>query len=289
MGQHSPKSTAEILMGALSEILEEQSRALGVATDRSQLMQSHLGALISSHRADESRTSIGIEEINDPDQENSLLQAALMGARRDIRAIQTSDLMPIPLADWLRDSPSRERAEIQMIIHSRVLQYVQAERRLAQLMQSQVNVRVAPLHPFQMITIDDQFALVRHMNTVAVAIYQPTILRLVSRIFEYCWDSSRELLREFTGSSSARIQYPAIGSTIALSGQPALSAEQMAILRLWAQGRPDDVIARELQVSIRTLRRMVSKIMKNLGVSNRFGAGLVAAQRYNLSISDEYS
>jgi DNA-binding CsgD family transcriptional regulator len=287
MSQHSPRKTAEIFVEALSELLAEQNRALGAATDRSQLIQSQLAALISVARAGELHSSIGIEEINEPDQENLILQAALMTARRDIRTIQTCDAMRSPLADWLRDPSSRERVGIQMIIHSRILEYVRSEYRLAQLIQGQVSVRVAPLHPFQMVTIDDQFALIRHMNTVAVAIYQPTILQLISRIFEYCWNSAHELPREFTGNSSVRIQGPAIGSTAVRPRQPALSTEQLAILRLWAQGRPDDVIARELQVSIRTLRRIVSKIMNSLGVNNRFGAGLVAAQRYNLSISDQ--
>jgi DNA-binding CsgD family transcriptional regulator len=288
MSQDSQESPAGVVAEALSELLEEQHIALGAIADRTRLIQSKLGAFISLTRAGALRQPSGIVEISDPHQEENLLRAALMGARRDIRTIQNSDAMHSLVADWLGHPPSRKGVGIRIIIHSRILQYARAEYSLAKLIGLQAHVRVAPLYPFQLVMVDDKFALVRYLNATVV-ICQPTILLLISRIFEYCWDCAEELPVKFSVRPSRKIEDSVNGSGAGRSRLPTLSAEQRAILRLWAQGRPDDIIARELQVSIRTLRRMVSILMNRLGVNNRFMAGIVAAQRYDLFISDEHS
>jgi DNA-binding CsgD family transcriptional regulator len=55
--------------------------------------------------------------------------------------------------------------------------------------------------------------------------------------------------------------------------------QEQAILQLMAAGVPDQAIAREIGVSIRTLRRTLAALMHKLGAENRFQAGIKATAR----------
>jgi hypothetical protein len=51
------------------------------------------------------------------------------------------------------------------------------------------------------------------------------------------------------------------------------------IFRCLASGLTDEVAAREMHISLRTYRRRVADIMRTVGASSRFQAGLLAAHR----------
>jgi DNA-binding NarL/FixJ family response regulator len=51
------------------------------------------------------------------------------------------------------------------------------------------------------------------------------------------------------------------------------------VLRLAAQGMCDDSIARQLGVSVRTVRARFADAMSELGAQSRFHAGVEAARR----------
>lgn len=60
---------------------------------------------------------------------------------------------------------------------------------------------------------------------------------------------------------------------------PAPSAEELAIVRLLAQGLTDDAVAQRLDLAKRTYRRRLDGVLSKLGARSRFQAGAVAAQR----------
>lgn len=51
------------------------------------------------------------------------------------------------------------------------------------------------------------------------------------------------------------------------------------VLRLMAAGAKDETISRQLNLSVRTVRRCIAGLMTELGAESRFQAGLVAARR----------
>jgi DNA-binding CsgD family transcriptional regulator len=51
------------------------------------------------------------------------------------------------------------------------------------------------------------------------------------------------------------------------------------VLELLQLGMKDETIARQLGVSLRTVRRRIAALMDDLGVATRFQAGLEAARR----------
>jgi DNA-binding CsgD family transcriptional regulator len=62
-----------------------------------------------------------------------------------------------------------------------------------------------------------------------------------------------------------------------------LTAQESIVVRLLAEGQTDDVVARRLGVSARTVRRIVTVVMRRLDARSRFEAGVHAVQRGWLS------
>ncbi|ADD40135.1 transcriptional regulator, LuxR family [Stackebrandtia nassauensis DSM 44728] len=64
------------------------------------------------------------------------------------------------------------------------------------------------------------------------------------------------------------------------------SPRERKLLRLWARGYTDQRAARELEVSLRTVRRMSASLMERYGVHSRFQVGGLAHQRGWISLED---
>jgi DNA-binding NarL/FixJ family response regulator len=62
-------------------------------------------------------------------------------------------------------------------------------------------------------------------------------------------------------------------------GQHGLTAVEHELLWLLAQGMTDEVAARRLGLSLRTVRRMASELMTRLNAHSRFEAGVRAVHR----------
>lgn len=74
-------------------------------------------------------------------------------------------------------------------------------------------------------------------------------------------------------------------TTMPLSSQGIrLTGRQLEVLKLLLQGKPNKIIARELDLSEGTVKIHVAAIFKALGVSNRTEAA-VAAQRFDLDLA----
>lgn len=65
-----------------------------------------------------------------------------------------------------------------------------------------------------------------------------------------------------------------------------LNAQELAALRLWAEGQSDQTVARRLGVSLRTVRRISATVYDALGVTSRFQAGTRAAELGLLAPTD---
>lgn len=61
---------------------------------------------------------------------------------------------------------------------------------------------------------------------------------------------------------------------------PALSSRQRAIGELLATGAKDAAIARQLGISLRTVRAEISELITALGATSRFQAGCLLVRRF---------
>jgi len=93
------------------------------------------------------------------------------------------------------------------------------------------------------------------------------LVGLLCDVFEDHWQQAVEIPR--TGS----------GSAAATAGSRGPSGEERALLAFFAAGAKDDVIARELHISPRTVRRRGQLLLRRLGAANRFQAGAQAVRR----------
>jgi DNA-binding MarR family transcriptional regulator len=99
----------------------------------------------------------------------------------------------------------------------------------------------------------------------AVVVYQSSLLDALAMLFEALWERALPL------SFSAEMERDL--------GAEGDDEERDLLLALLTAGLTDEVIARQLKISIRTVRRRVRHLMDHLGVVTRFQAGLQAAKR----------
>jgi DNA-binding Lrp family transcriptional regulator len=115
------------------------------------------------------------------------------------------------------------------------------------------NVALLPL------TVDDPMA----GQHTGVLVHPSSLLTALGMLFEMLWDRSIPL-----------------GAGTELPAKPAPHDEfDVALLQLLTAGVKDQAIARQLGVSLRTIRRRISHLMVDAGVASRFQLGVRAAQR----------
>ncbi|MEV0236277.1 helix-turn-helix transcriptional regulator [Nonomuraea sp. NPDC050786] len=126
-----------------------------------------------------------------------------------------------------------------------------------------IEIRFAPIVPTRMLVYDRRIAIIQadpeDLRAGAVLIRGGNVVRSLAAIYDYLW---------LTASEPQEV--PRHG--MAMTGQ------QHAVLRLLATGAKDDVIARKLGVSNRTVTRVVAELMAILGADSRFQAGVRAAR-----------
>ena len=126
-------------------------------------------------------------------------------------------------------------------------------------------VRIAATVPMLLIVYDGETALVpidpAHTRRGALELRTPGVVAAMQALFEQTWLAATPL------------------------GEPAnvdgtgLDPVERQMLQLLGDGFTDEVVARRVGLSLRTLRRMMSEIMERLGARSRFQAGKEAALR----------
>ena len=136
-------------------------------------------------------------------------------------------------------------------------------------------VREAANVPLQMVVVDRQLAIVASAGDLlrsAVSVRNDAIIGCLELAFEVLWQSATPVVR------AAR--RPAGVAAAKSDGEDQLlSEDDLTLLRLLAVGMKDDVAARRLGISVRTLRRQVASLMELLNTESRFQLGAHAASR----------
>jgi DNA-binding CsgD family transcriptional regulator len=137
-------------------------------------------------------------------------------------------------------------------------QWLAAVRRWAELGE---DVRLLPSPPLRLMVFGVQAALVPvewgSSPVRRVVVRTPGVVDALRLLFEVLW----------------RQGAPMPGT------QPAGDRQNQQVLRLLAAGAKDETIARQLGLSLRTVRRRVAEQIGELGATTRFQAGVEAARR----------
>jgi DNA-binding CsgD family transcriptional regulator/sugar-specific transcriptional regulator TrmB len=125
--------------------------------------------------------------------------------------------------------------------------------------------RIVPTLPMQLVIVDREFALVpldpSDGRRGALALRGPGMIAAICALFDQFWREGVPW-----GQQPRR-------------GQHDLTALEHELLWLLAQGMTDEVAARRLGLSLRTVRRMASELMARLNAHSRFEAGVRAVHR----------
>ncbi|MER5727706.1 LuxR C-terminal-related transcriptional regulator [Streptomyces sp. NPDC002138] len=126
-------------------------------------------------------------------------------------------------------------------------------------------VRTVPALPMRIIVIDREVAVLpidpEESGKGALVLREPSVIAAILVLFEKFWDTACPL-----GTSDQR-------------DDQGLSPQERALLQLLSSGMTDEVAARHLGLSVRSVRRLMSDIMARLEAGSRFEAGVRAAER----------
>ncbi|GAA5141917.1 helix-turn-helix domain-containing protein [Nocardioides marinquilinus] len=129
--------------------------------------------------------------------------------------------------------------------------------------------RIAPSLPTKLAIADRRKAIVATSldldRPVALVTEAPPLVDLLVELFESTWERS--------------VEVPAVDDLAAAPRAGGPGADDLALLAMLDVGAKDDVIARELGMSPRTLRRRTADLLDRLGAANRFQAGAQAVRR----------
>lgn len=125
--------------------------------------------------------------------------------------------------------------------------------------------RATPMLPMQLVVVDREIALVpidpHDGRRGALEVRSLGIVAALCELFELIWRGARPWDAE-----------PVLD-------EHGLNEQQRELVRLLAGGETDEVVARRLGLSVRTVRRMTAQLMQRLGAHSRFQAGVYAAHR----------
>jgi hypothetical protein len=135
---------------------------------------------------------------------------------------------------------------------------------VARCLESGEEVRVAPRLPMKLYVLDDRAALVplEPFGTSALLIRDQSVASVFGRFFDLIWQRATPY-EELAAPSSA-------------AASRRMKRGYGALISLMADGLKDEAIARHLGVSVRTVRRQIAELCKQLGAPNRFAAGIAA-------------
>lgn len=127
-------------------------------------------------------------------------------------------------------------------------------------------IRMSPVVPMNMVIVDHHSALIpldpSNPTLGAILARGAALVRSYLALYEYCWHTATPY-GEVVNSEA---------------GGDGLTEQQRAALHMLASGMKDEKIARSMGVSLRTVSRMLSELMAELGASSRFEAGVRAAR-----------
>lgn len=126
------------------------------------------------------------------------------------------------------------------------------------------DIRLAPTLPTRFQVFDGSVAVVAMAvdgsSPGAILVRNPGLVAALQRLFEILWQSAEPAF----GADSGKADHE-------------LSAQQRELIRLLARGAKDESVARQMGVSVRTVRRAISELGVQLGAASRFELGVKCA------------
>jgi len=238
--------------------------------------RSELATLAASYVAapKPSSDNHGVERLDDLAEIRERLEELSFFTRTSVYSVQPGGPQSKESLDASRPLDLRGlRRNIDMrIVHeSSVLDDEINRAYLREIVMLGAHVRVADQQLERMVIMDEEVAVVpvdpANSRRGALIVRHPGLLAGFLDLFGRIWQDAAELPWQ---ADPAATQEPAAEE---------ITDQDKQVLGLLASGCTDETAAREVGVSVRHLRRRISRLMQELGATSRFEAGAEAARR----------
>jgi DNA-binding CsgD family transcriptional regulator/sugar-specific transcriptional regulator TrmB len=251
----------------LSLLLQEQERAIAAHRQRFENYRDQITHLIAAQGT--GSVSDQVELLVDVDAIQARFEQVAYSARAEIHSMLPGGTIPVDVLEqaWPLDTALLSRAVSVKLIYQETIHNDPATlgyvHRLAEL---GAQIRTTPLMDQRLFICDRRIALLpinpEDRSQGAILIRTAGIINSLVELFEYGWAAAKPL---------------DAGRSVDLD--TGLTDAERELLILLAAGQTDAVAAKRLDVSVRTVRRMMADIMLRLGAKSRFDAGVRAAKR----------
>ncbi|MCX5383351.1 helix-turn-helix transcriptional regulator [Streptomyces sp. NBC_00083] len=256
---------------ALTRLFTSEERQAAAHAERMARIRSDIAAL-TVHFADlrnERRAPVEVETLATPALVNSFLEDAGSMVRSRMRSMHPGGPPPEDVIDemLLRDKEMAGRnIEVEVLYQRRAAEVPYVAAYLMDAARRGREARTAEFLPIRMILFDDDLAVLpinpADSSEGALAVHGRALMATLHAFYDHCWHNATLPRRPQEGRAS----------------RPALDSQELIVVRLLADGVKDEVIARHLGVSSRTLSRLISGLLERLGVQTRFQAALRIAE-----------
>jgi DNA-binding CsgD family transcriptional regulator len=251
-----------VLTGHQHRLVRDQQRLLDGQRRLPSAQAQFGGGMTSNARLPEHLVSVVTDRGQISDLSTSLVNTArqdwmtLENLATDMPLSEDFTQPPLPVADG--------QVHCRSIYAAGAMDDPAARRIIQTCAEAGEQARLRPSVPMKMKLADTSIAMLplTPNGTAALVIRAPVILTALREYFELLWERATPLKPE---------RQPAPGDR--------LPTGQQKILELMAQGHNDDAIARRLDISVVTVRRQITAIMRRLKASSRFAAGAAAQRR----------
>ncbi|SER49118.1 hypothetical protein [Lentzea albida] len=249
----------EVVVGELIERLEQETlrRQQKIGGTRTEL-----AGLAAGFRHD-ART-VEVEHITEPERIRERLAELCFFTRSSVYAVQparASSEAARAEASRLDNRSLGRGVTMRIIYDERVLRAERTRARLGERTASGAQIRFLPGPLARLILLDERIAIVpsdpTDAGSGALVVHQPGIVSELVARFRQLWDGAQDFAEP--------------------AGTP--SDDDRSVLRMLASGLTDELVARQIGVSVRHLRRRIARLMDELGADSRFQAGMAAARR----------
>jgi DNA-binding CsgD family transcriptional regulator len=207
-----------------------------------------------------------IERVSGSMEVSGYLKMAGDACREDIMVLQSSKRGTEEFDDLLRvcaDLLDRGIA-VRILCQHRTRADLTMRTRMKSLADGGALVRTVSHIPRAAVVFDRSLAVLLGSDsgeTTASRVRDDAVVRFLLDLFNHLWDAATPLERFESG-------YAEVATDL-----------QQTIASLMAKGFTDEVLARKLGMSVRTCRRHIATLMRDLDAVSRFQAGVQAAQR----------
>jgi sugar-specific transcriptional regulator TrmB len=250
---------------AFERLLSEEERKLYRAQEQLSSIRAEAAVLVDEYQRSANRRRGEVEHLTGTDE----IVARLLELGQNLTTSLDSIITATPTPHQLEQAKSDEARDLARGVAIRSIYPASARHDssvveyAAWLRDHGGAARAAISVPNRVLIYDREVAVVmfdpEDFTRGAVIINTPGVVAALRALYELLWESGTELAPT--------------------EGDDDLKPEERELLQLLARGLKDEAIARQLGISIRTVRRMINTLSNRMDTSSRFALGARAAAR----------